>query len=280
MVNNLTTRTLQGTFSDHSPEGVEWGGPNTLGAHMDASMWDGVPYNVVGKTRQQICDWIRPSSPWVVRGLRERYHEVNPFADPVSPTIAEINDWNLEVIRHFRRILGDPTPLDHDARLYVESRWADERKFTQLWDTEYSTGTPGAGPGPCHINGSPMTDLAYDHCGAGFWPSATDRAPYISAQPYVNDYLKYPELAPETYTERKSKAEGVRWLNADVPWSIKLSQGIANWICSDGLVDHAGPYVGGADPNAPGPLRTKYGNSWWLDPTSATSVWYRGKFSN
>jgi len=291
MLTQLTERTTQSTsFTDHSPEGAAWNGPNTLGPAMDASMWDGIPYSTAGKSKEEICAWLRPASPWVVRGLRERYHEIKPFKDPTSPTLAEVNDWNLEVIRHIRNLLGDPTPINHDARLYLECRWADERMFTEEWDTQYP-GLPmsvpgGSNAGPCHVNGNRLTSLAYEHCGASFFPSVTDRAPYLAAPPYVNDLTKYPEL--NGYNTRQSKAEGIRYLNGDMPWAIKLAQGIVNWICAERLGGHAGPYVGRADGAAgepySDPARTKFGCSFWLQPgqelSGGGSIHYRGKFSS
>lgn len=230
------------------------------------STWDGTPLDPTGLTPTQLCDFIRPVNSLVIRGLRERFYEVNPFADNTNPTVAEIDNWNLEVIRHFRSLFGNTTPVSNDPRLFLEARWASERKRTQDWDVDYpSTGTYGGPGGPCFDASNNPVDTAGGHCGASFWPDVDDRGIYISAEPYNSDFSKYPELAPETYTLRRAQAEGVAGTSRDVPWSIKLAVVIANWVCSEGLTGHSGPYFG----------REYFGSDWW---DTGTSVAYRGKW--
>lgn len=249
------------------PDSVTWLTPT----QWASVSWDGVPLDTTGLTRQQLCTWLGPS-PYLVKGLRQRFYEVNPFTDNDNPTVAEINDWNLEVIRHFRKLFGNSSPVDHDARLYLEALWADERKYSTVWDTAYPVGmvyqtnpevlsyTGGTHVGPC----VGYTDVAVGHCGAGFFPSTADRAPYISAS-YNNDYITHPEL--NGYNARFSGTEGMAALNPlGVPWSMKLAFIIRNWICNEGLTQHAGPYVGD---------RRWFGCNWWY---TGGNLNYRGKW--
>lgn len=247
------------TVSSQDPDGIGWLSPTSWAN----STWDGIPYDTTGKTKEQICAFLRPSHVYVIRGLRERFYEVNPFVDNNNPTVDEIDKWNLEVIRHFRNLLGVTTPVSPNARLYLEARWADERKYTTGWDAAYIGATPGDRFGPC----VGVPDIAGGHCGASFFPSSVDRAPYIAATPYSSDFGMYPELA--TYTARYSLTEGISGANANVPWSIKFAYLIANWICSEGLTGHPGPFVG---PSA----REEFGCSWYRPNSTWAS--FRGKW--
>jgi hypothetical protein len=264
--------------ASQDPDGITWLDPSLWAS----STWDGTPIDVFGSTptNEQLCDFLSPSHPYIMKGLRERFYEVNPFSDNENPTIAEINAWDLEQIRHFRCLLGVTTPVWPDARLYLEARWADERKNTNAWDVSYpDTNTCGGGscngksPGPCF--GFP--DLAGGHCGGSFWPVELDRQAYIQAPPYNNDVVSYPELG--AYSNRRSKAEGIIAHNAGMPWSIKMSVMILQFACSEGLSGHAGPFVG--DSNATGGTqdRTFFGSSWWHEPGSG-SISMRGKWAS
>jgi len=244
------------SVTSQDPDGIGW----LSASHWTNSTWDGIAIDPTSMTTAQLCAWIRPSSPYVVRGLRERFYELNPFADNTNPTVAEIDNWNLEVIRHFRNLFGNTTPVNNSARLFLEARWASERKRTTVWDSAYP-GTFDSAVGPC-VGGT------NSHCGAAFFPGPTDRADYISALPYSNDFSKYPELSP--YDNRFAQAEGLAGVNADIPWSVKLAVIIANWICSEGLSGHPGPYVN------PITARENFGSDWWY--TTGGGLAFRGKW--
>jgi hypothetical protein len=256
------------------PDGVPWLGQNFI----DGANWDGTPMDPTGKTKQELCAFLGPN-PYAVKGLRQRFYEVNPFADNENPTVAEINDWNLEVIRHFRNLFGITEPVDHDTRLYLEASWADERKYTTVWDSAYPVGqvykaspppieynVGGTRTGPCQN----FTDTAGGHCGAAFFPTPADRTPYISANPYNNDFVKYPEL--NGYNTRRSATEGLVGLNPlGVPWSLKMGFVIRNYICNEGRGGHAGPYIGEGNDT-----RRWFGCSWWY---TGGTLNYRGKWA-
>lgn len=261
------------------PDGTSWLTP----ANYEAAKWDGKPFDLTGKTnspsdRKEICDFLAPpGSSQTIRGLRERFYEVNPFADVTNPTLAEIDDWNLEVIRHIRKLFGITLPIDHDARLYLEANWASERKYTTVWDADYPGPIDGNAAGPCKMGDF---RLAVEHCGDGFIPSvAAHRAPYIAAPPYNNDLVKYPQLSPSVYPGPKSegnplgrfsKASGISQIEDTHPWSIKLAQIFKRWICAEGPMGHAGPFLG----------RRYVGMSWWHEPGQvADQIGFRGKWA-
>lgn len=195
--------------------------------------WDGTTIDISGKTPSQICPLLFKNG-YTMKGLRQLYYNIMPFADETAPTIKEIDLWNIEVIRHLRRLVGNTTPLEGDPRLYLEAQWADERRYTRVWDAEYP-GTNGSAYGPCVASGN-------QHCGATFVPSFEDQAPYLT---------QYPGLAPFNFISGGS--EGIGAVNTNVPWALKIVQRISDWVCKEGTGGHAGPFFS----------RTKVGMSFY-----------------
>lgn len=197
--------------------------PGWIGTTWDNGWgdWDGTPISIDGLTPSQICPLLFKNG-FTMKGLRQLYYNTMPFADETAPTVAEIDAWNIEVIRHLRRLVGNTTPLEGDPRLYLEAQWADERRFTRVWDSEYP-GTNCSAYGPCVSCGN-------QHCGATFVPSFEDQAPYLT---------QYPGLEPFNFIT--GGAEGIGAVNTDVPWALKIVQRISNWVCTEGTGGHAGP---------------------------------------
>jgi hypothetical protein len=129
-------------------------------------------------------------------------------------------------------MLGIQNRVIPDPRLYLEASWADERKFTTIWDAKYP-GVLDTAYGPCS---KPSSN---GHCGATFFPDAGDRAPYVSGAPYFGDFVKYPELA--NHSNRMSQSEGTGGTGTRVPWSLRLSTIVWNYINGEGITGHAGP---------------------------------------
>ena len=273
MISEVTELALKhNQVISHDPDGALW---NTY-----PPPWDGIPLDdVSGKTKEELCDWI--GKPYAPKGLRERFYEVNPFADNLKPTVAEIDEWNIEVIRHFRKLLGIDIPVRHSPKLYLEARWACERKFSEIWDSSYSTGPPGCSVnapkcnqrgnawGPCFdTNGRPV-DIASGHCGDYFFPETTDRMILMNEHPY-DDRIKFPELTSE-YILRHSQTTGSNGCQADVPWSLKMGYVINYWICKDGLTGHAGPFIN------PTEARKEFGCAWWYKKDD-TWINFKGKW--
>lgn len=197
--------------------------PIWIGTAWDSMVWDGVPIDITGKTPSQLCSLLFKNG-YTMRGLRQHYYNIMPFSDEENPTIKEIDAWNIEVIRHIRRVVGVNIPLEGDPRLYLESQWADERRFTRTWDSKY-TGTNGTAYGPCVLTGN-------EHCGASFVPDFTDQAPYLT---------QYPGLQPFNFVG--GGAEGIGAVNTNVPWAIKIVQRISDWVCREGFTGHGGPLL-------------------------------------
>ena len=227
--------------------------------------WDGIPLDTTNKTKEEICAFLHPlGGTYGLKGLREKFYDVNPFEDNTAPTIAEIDNWNIEIIKHFRALLGINTPVRKSNKLYLEARWAHERQFTTAWDEKYPEGVLGSTTGPCWDppGSTNPIDIAGGHCGEAFFPSAIDRAPYM---------MNYPELE-NNYTARYSRASGLSGANSDLPWCMKLANIISNYICTEGLEGHSGPYVN------PATSREEFGCSWWMSSPTDTRVAYRGKW--
>lgn len=207
--------TSKGDVTSHAPNDIGW----ISQAQWQAAAWDGVPYNTCGKTKSQISAFIFPN-PNTMRGIRELFYQINPFADNVHPTIAEIDNWHVEVIKHFRRLIGAPQTLFPDRCLFLRAHWNNERMFTRVWDTpEY--------PGTCYLQ------LDSDpHCGATFTPSCTDQIPYF-----------FSPTDPCCPGDNIDGSEGIFTVNKDIPWSIKLTRVIAATLSAEGLGGHTGPFV-------------------------------------
>ena len=187
-----------------------------------------------------------------MRGLRERFYEVNPYQNNSNPTVAEIENWNIEIIRHFRKLLGfnqTTHPVSNLKCTYLTAAWAEERARSNYWTSTYP-GTVESAYGPCTVPFSPNK-----HCGSSFVPSPTDQAPYLCPS----------DMAVCT---DNGGAEGVQQINTDIPWSIKLGRIIATWLNNEGLSGHTGPYVG----------REYFGSAWYVNVGNVANTGYRGKW--
>ncbi|MEY4433573.1 MAG: hypothetical protein RLZZ44_1707 [Bacteroidota bacterium] len=196
------------------PEGVAGLTP----ADFDKALWDGVPVNPCTMTKEELCTWMFPSGN-LMRGLKQKYDEIKPFCDPMKPTVAEIEFWNLEVIKHFRRLMGFDLSVSFTRDLMYQARFSDERKFTDYWNQKYPDGVCLQGSGP--------------HCGFLWLPSEDDQKPYIGSGPVIK------RVAPAY--------EGIFGFDPKLSWFIQLSAIIKGTLCSEGLVYHTGPFVVAAD---------------------------------
>jgi hypothetical protein len=224
----------------HDPDGIYWIAPSL----WVAAQWDGVTvWDPATLTVAQVSAGIFPTVN-TMRGLRELFYEKNPFADVQNPTVAEIDNWNIEVLRHFRRLLGrfESDPVYNDKALYYQAHWAVERRTSTVWDSRYPADPSKPGTwGPCGGSSNP-------HCGASFVPDCVDQIPYFasSSEPCVTD---------------TSFAEGIFSVNTNLPWSIKFARTIAITLLSDGLGGHTAPFLG---------TRSRVGLAWSCGPTTSS----------
>jgi hypothetical protein len=154
-----------------------------------------------------------------MRGLREVFYEIKPFVNNSNPTVVEIENWNVEVIRHFRRLLGfneSTHPVKNDKCTYLKSGWAEERARTNHWSDKYP-GTLNGAAGPCTIPYSPNA-----HCGASFLPNSSDQAPYLEGIPTCSE---------------TGGAEGILTTKT-VPWAVLMGRVIGQFLWSDGIGAH------------------------------------------
>lgn len=237
----------------HDPDGVPYI------SHGSWIPWDGVTtINPCTSTTAQISAFVfpPPGGSNCMRGLRDLFYQIKPFADNSNPTVAEIENWNIEVIRLFRRLLGfnqTTHPVFNDKCTFLKAAWSNERDHTNYWSASY----PGSldGPyGPCTLPKS-----SNPHCGASFIPTPTDQTPYLC--PPTMDPCQ-----PNTIT---GGTEGVSSHNEDIPWCCKMSRIISAYLGSDGIGGHTGPFIG----------RHCFGSSWWLNPSKPGVVVVRDKWT-
>lgn len=240
---NYQTSVVNGLSMRHDPDGIGWISPASW---VDAQ-WDGVTtWNPNVLTAGQLSAGIFPNVN-TMRGLRELFYAKAPFADNQNPTVAEIDNWNIEVLKHFRRLLGrfDSDPINNDAKLYYQAHWATERYKSTVWDSRYpyDAGKPGTW-GPC-VKPGPGDNV---HCGASFVPDCADQIPYYldPAQTCVGD---------------TSFAEGIFSVNTNLPWAIKFARTIGITLLTDGKGGHTAPFLG---------TRSKVGLSWACGPTTSS----------
>lgn len=234
--------------------------PDTDPTDWTGSEWDGIPFpgNWETATKEELCAFAFPLGHGnAMLGLREKFYQLNPFADTNNPTVVEIEDWNIAVIEHFRSLFGIDTPIEKDRCLYVRALWADERKYTDYWDTAYPSGG-GSPPGPicCPSGVACSTDA---HCGDIFYPlDYNDQLPYFTGSPEPEPGCPWVGGGSTGIITTSTKTTN---------WVSQLSRVIKNWVCSEGQTGHAGPFF----------TRTKVGMSWLVFNSGA--VQFRGKWA-
>jgi len=221
---------LDSQNTDHTPDGIHWL------SETDWLPWDGTVYNASEYSRSDLQEWICPGN--TIRGLRDVFYEHNPFADPVNPTKAEVDNWHRIAVNHVRAMVGyteEEYQIQPDKCLHIRALWSDERKNTRMWDDDY--------PGGCEGTTNP-------HCGAGFIPSVEDQQPYL----------------PDDIDSCGSTAgsEGIfNSAKSNIPWSIKWARPFCYTLGAEGFWGgHTGPWF----------HRPKFGWSWWDgDPDNSNS---------
>jgi hypothetical protein len=220
----------------HDPDGIYWISPEL----WTAAIWNGTSRVTVCHPLQEIKDFIFPNIN-TMRGLRELFYSLNPFTDVQNPTVGEIDEWNITVLRHFRDLLSlSDYTVENDEALYLQAHWSSERYKSTLWDEKYPyDGTKPGTWGPCAGSTNP-------HCGASFIPGCNDQLLYY--------------LRPRACVGDSSFAEGIFSVNTNLPWSIKFARTIGTTLGLDGLGGHTGPFLS----------RSKMGLSWMCGPVTSS----------
>lgn len=198
---------------NHSPSGATW---LTLSWSDSSISWDEVTtYDPCTKVPTKAAIW--PHNPYQMKGLYQLYNDLEPFVEETAPTIAEIESWNLEVIRLFRRLLGlSANPIKNSPDLYLTSQWSTERKHTSVWNAYDSGSICGPGSGA--------------HCGWQFLPPLSEQEAYFM-------------VPGQLEVTSPAQAEGIFSVNTDIPWSLKMSVILHNTYNSEGPNGHTGPFL-------------------------------------
>lgn len=164
------------------------------------SRWDGIPWTksqFCAANQNDILNYLFPSSPYCLRGLRELFYTKNPFTDWLNPTPAEIDNWNLIVLNHFKHLLGKTEDHVFYDEMFYQSLWANERLFSDVWNTLYPVGI--CSPDPSSI------------CGYNFHPNRFngEQTPYL--------------MNGKTPFQFRSHAESRGLIPDFVPWCSKMS---------------------------------------------------------
>jgi len=163
---------------------------------------------------QDLCKSIFPDGEML--GLKQLYDNQKPFQNPASPTISEIDNWNIAVINHLRDLVGVSKRLNGDRCLFLTAQLGVERRDTTIWDTKYATDA-------CKHDGK-----WYPHCGFGWVPDAADQTPYLNGQTPCKAI--------------GAMSEGVFGM-AKTSWGYMMAYLIKDTICSEGFTGHGGPLI-------------------------------------
>ncbi|MGL5934609.1 MAG: hypothetical protein ACRCZI_03185 [Cetobacterium sp.] len=205
---------------------------------------DGKPANTAA-----MMAFFFPNQNYQLKGLRDLFYSVKPFADVSNPTTGEIENWHVEVINLMRRMTKlrptDFPTIKKDANLFLAANFSDERRESNIWDTAY----------PDKACTKPATDM---HCGYTFFPSALDQQPY-----FEQDDQKAVAQSGEFFPTGTS--EGVFNIGKDYNWSVKLAKIFYDTMQRESDNWHMGPPFG----------RSSMGSSFYCkgDTTTVRLVW-------
>lgn len=224
------------SITAHDPDSIGW-------IKWEKTKWDGTVYNPLKMTNAAFNAAVCPGVD-TIRGIREVFYRHKPFADNKKPTKAEIDEWHRIAINHVRALVGYTSKdrqVSKDHCMFARALWADERRFTTIWDTKYP-GRVGSAAGPCQGSNNA-------HCGASFIPTAQDQKPYLPDGPTCTS---------------SGGSEGVfSGPKSNIPWSVKWSRAFCNTLLAEGFWGgHIGPFL----------RREKFGFSFWdADPANINS---------
>jgi hypothetical protein len=180
--------------------------------------WDGVPRDLCSMSKAQICDYAFPNK--IMRGLKQLYEKKNPFKDPKKPTVAEIEDWHVNVINHLRDLFGIKVKIEKDRCLYLQAHWAQEKFVSRKWDS------------PKYPNTCAGKNIL-THCGFAFVPDCEDQKPYLNGGSCCE--------GKEWKFGGTAGGEGLLGGWYTTPWVIRLNNIIGDYVCGNGTTGHMEP---------------------------------------
>lgn len=206
---------LNPDYANHGPSGMK----KYDTALWNKVHWDGQIRSACDLTKEQLASHAWPNGDAVMLGLKEKYDSIRPFSDEMNPTVAEIDNWNFDTIRHFRSLWGITVPIEPSRELFLQAQWAKEYRDSNFWDSRY--------PPPGTANCSSTNKV--DHCGFSWFPTnPDDQTPYLEGGAPV--------------TTNSVLSEGLGPLSdPSLPWWIKFSSFIKHFVEIEGRTGHPGP---------------------------------------
>jgi hypothetical protein len=208
--------------------------------------WDGVVLNSVGKSPSEIHS--NTCQDGLVKGMLQFYPD--PFENPSSPTLKELDFYHIQVIKQIRRIWGMTNiPISMDPCLCVQGLWADEYKFN------------AANKLKCAGN---------SHCGAGI-NSGSVPLDFNVRQSYLKHTKEYRDDNNKPIVIRGDgtcnlfkngnpggdRSEGVAGTSTSKIWPERL-QNVFCLFLKEGFTGHGGPLA----------TRTRFCPSFWINEKS------------
>lgn len=230
------THATSGQKPQYTPDQANWTYPYFTDSDfnsLERLPWNGQKLNAADPAlHRKLCG----VSGKTLLGIHDLYGRVNPFRGVLSPSKADVDDWNRQVINHIRALFGyrdrNVTP---DHCVFAQAQWGEERFHRTKWNN-YPAIPDLKAAGPC----PPGSD---SHCGSTFLPNAQDQKPYLPP-------------GHKTCDKWDSRTEGIYGHDLRVGWQMKLAQAYCDVIRHEGFCGgHAGPFL----------RRKTFGLAFWTD---------------
>jgi len=174
-------------FLGHDPDGSNGGVVD-----IRSPPWDGVVIDQISSlTNVQLLNkiWGTGTDAFTMFGLRDLFYEKKPFRYNWYPTVYEMEQWTLEVLKHIRRMFGyNPDTLVMDRCMCLRSQWWVERGRSNAWENApnvgYDTLPANDADGP--QTPIPVTNPISNRVGRDFYPRPEDHFNYFPGSPCPN----------------------------------------------------------------------------------------------
>lgn len=210
-------------------------------------------YSLPNNLKNSVCA-RHSNGAFVIKGMYSAFP--NPFLNPNSPTLAEIDNYHHHVLMHLRRAFGIKTPTFLSGPYHLRAHWYS---INNLLDPACTPPSSNPGPGRCgvRIPALKSTKKISSHCGDGIinpaYTSDQMRTEQLSKLDMQEGYVCSDEpnfcKSIKQTTDKRGTSNGIMGSNKD--W--KITNQFQNALCyflGDGLDKngnfqaHNGPIAG------------------------------------